>query len=83
MIITIYRCDRCAQEEPTKEDMTEINITQGYYKNTIRRGLFCSECLESMGLRIPEIQTSQDEQISQIEGVIRNICREEIEEHNS
>ena len=76
MITTIYKCDKCGNELPSKEQFWTVEIiTSSVYNSRHSEAVIevCRPCLESFGINVPKDKAKILPPPPTVEDLIREI----------
>lgn len=85
-ITTIYRCDRCGQEQQTKDQIWQVQVTIGsigdpHGQNKKHIADWCRKCAEAARLLPNYLHKEANEELPpppSLEDLVRQIVREEM-----
>jgi len=76
MITTIYKCDKCGNEQTTRKKFWDVNILvscEYFTDNRQKRIEVCQSCLESFGILVSEEKKATLPPPPTVEDLIREI----------
>jgi len=74
-ITIIYKCDKCGNEQTTKDQFWHVEIVTSHYSSKcIQKEIdVCRPCLESFGINVPEEKEEALPPPPTVEDLIREI----------
>ena len=76
MIKTIYKCDKCGNEQYAADQFWNVIISAGsvhFSQNTVKRIMVCRPCLESFGIHVTKQKDTEPPKPPTIEELLREI----------